>query len=263
MGLETAAIIGLGSMAAQGIGAGFSFAQANKQKRELDKANKAAQKAIAEAKALTDINQLESLQVPLEPYRTAMREGTAQQMQSLQALQEADARSLAAGVGKIGAVGTDYLERVRNKMSQDIYANDLLKAKEEARLQDQKLDISQLEAEGAQQASADAQKFRNQAITQGVQGIAGAAITGLSSLPEYPEDKDLAKFLKAKESADLLTRGALGQNNYASILGKNVIATALDNPVITDGTSKPDEYWGEIGTYSRSQLLEMLRKYKP
>jgi len=183
-------------MAAQGIGAGFSFAQANKQKRELDKANKAAQKAIAEAKALTDINQLESLQVPLEPYRTAMREGTAQQMQSLSALQESDARSLAAGVGKIGAVGTDYLEKVRGIMSQDIYKNDLLKAQEDARLQDQKLEIAQLEAEGAQQAAADAQKFRNEAITQGVQGVVGAATTGLSMLPEYMKSKEFKSILK-------------------------------------------------------------------
>jgi len=196
MGLETAAIIGLSSAAAQTIGSGFSFAQAAKQKKELDKANKAAQKAIAEAKALTDINQLESLQVPLEPYKTAMREGTAQQMQSLSALQESDARSLAAGVGKIGAVGTDYLEKVRGIMSQDIYKNDLLKAQEDARLQDQKLDITQLEAEGAQQAAADAAKFRAQAITQGVEGLTGAATTAIGAvLPEYMKDRELMKTL--------------------------------------------------------------------
>lgn len=206
MGLETAAIIALGSAAAQTVGAGFSFAQAAKQKKELDKANKAAQKAIAEAKAITETNQLEGLQVPLEPYRTAMREGTAQQMQSLQALQESDARSLAAGVGKVGAVGTDYLERVRGIMSADMYKNDLLKAQEDARLQNQRLDIAQLEAEGAQQAAADAAKFKAQAVTQGVQGLVGAATTGLLAMPEYRKSREFRRVApKGMSDADILT----------------------------------------------------------
>lgn len=216
MGLETA--IAIGSMAIQAGGSGFSFAQAAKQRKELDKANKAAQKAVSEAKALTDMNQLDKLQVPLEPYKTMSREVTAQQMQSLQALQESDARSLAAGVGKIGAVGTDYLEKVRGVMSQDIYNNDLLKAQEDIRLQNQKMTIAQSEAEGAQLAAADAQKYRNQAITQGVQGLAGAALTGVNMLPEYTKDRQLMRdFNVAKEGGFVAN---LSENEALAALAK-------------------------------------------
>ena len=55
----------------------------------------------------------ENIKLPTESYDRAFKANTAQQRQALEALQGADARTLAAGVGKVGALGTASNEKQR------------------------------------------------------------------------------------------------------------------------------------------------------
>ncbi len=98
MGLETAALVSIGSAA---LGSGMSFAQAGKQRKLQQEAEAAAQKAFDEAKAKLDVNYLEGLTIAKEPYELE-REALAQAGASaLQAGLEGDQRGAGAVAGRV------------------------------------------------------------------------------------------------------------------------------------------------------------------
>ena len=108
MGLATSTAISLAGLALATGSSAAGFAQLGKQNRLRKKAENAAEKALEEAKEKIDVNYARQLQVPLESYRRAMRESTAQQKQLLEAVQEGDQRGVAASVGKIGFLQLGY-----------------------------------------------------------------------------------------------------------------------------------------------------------
>ena len=61
----TLAAIGLGVQALSGVG---SFIQAGQRQKEIDKANRAAQKAVAEAKKQIQVKPYEALTISDTPY---------------------------------------------------------------------------------------------------------------------------------------------------------------------------------------------------
>jgi hypothetical protein len=115
------------------LGTGFQIAQGLKQNKMAKDAQRASAAALAQAKQRLDVNRLEGVQVPLESYERMMKEMTAQQKQSLTSLQEADERTLAAGMGKLYAAASGETEKAREKMGEAIYDRDKMIAKEEAR----------------------------------------------------------------------------------------------------------------------------------
>ena len=153
---------GFTTIAALTLSAGSSaagFAQQAKQNRLKKQADAAAEKALEEAKQRLDVNYARQLQVTLESYRRAMRESIAKNKQLLEAVQEGDQRGVAASVGKIGAATTKELANVRDLMSKELYDRDVLIAKEDARIAGTMADIGLAEAEGAQIASANAERL--------------------------------------------------------------------------------------------------------
>ena len=187
MGVATAL-----SAAGLAIAAGSSaagFAQQGKQNRLRKKAENAAEKALEEAKEKIDVNYARQLQVPLESYRRAMRESTAQQKQLLEAVQEGDQRGVAASVGKIGAAGTQNLANIRDLMSKQLYDRDVAIAREDARIAGKLADIGLAEVEGAQIAAAEAQKLGAQAGQGALQGLGQAGLQAASLAALYPTQK--------------------------------------------------------------------------
>jgi hypothetical protein len=161
----------------QVLGMGLDIAQSIDAKKKQRDAERAAAESLAQAKSKIEVNRMEGLQVPLDAYEQAGREITAQQMQSLEGLREADARTLAAGVGKLGAVGAMATEKTRQQMADAIYQRDKMIADEQATIDRSLATINLQEAEGAQMAAAQREQMAAQALSGALTGLGGAAQT--------------------------------------------------------------------------------------
>lgn len=207
----------------QVLGAGFQIAQAIDAKKKQRDAERAAKVALEQAKSKLAINRLEGVQLPLDAYEAAMRETTAQQMQSLQGLREADARSLAAGVGKLQMAGDIATERTRRQMEQAITEREEAIAKEQSRIDQTLATLDLEEAAGAQSEAAQREEQFAMGLTKGVAGLGSAVQTlyGDSDLYQSRQNelKAAAELQKQGEYAGLSVREArrrmLEDGNYS------------------------------------------------
>lgn len=193
------AIAGLG-LQALGMGADIiGGISARKAQRE---AERQAEVALNQAKQRIDVNRMEGVQIPLDSYELAMRQNTAQQMQALEGLREADQRTLAAGVGKLGAIGTSATEADRQRMQADIYKRDQMIASEEANIDRMLAQISLQEAAGAQQAAADREQMAARQFSSAIKG-AGNIATSLYQMQDLygsrETELEAAKALQGQE----------------------------------------------------------------
>lgn len=191
------AAIGLGVQALSGVG---SFIQAGQRQKEIDKANAAAQKAVAEAKKQIEIKPYEALTVSDTPYERQREMFASQAAQATQAAAEMGA----AGMGRVGAIamaGDEAQAKVRDQQIKQLETIENLKAKDEARASQQLASLSLQEAEGAQQAAADAQSAKAAAITSGFGSLASVGqqmaavnpVTGEAMFELYGKDKGKTK----------------------------------------------------------------------
>lgn len=176
----TAAIISA-SVAAAGTAAsvGMNLSAAAKQSKAQSAAEQAAGEAAAKAESEYQKEFAGGVQLPMEAYQQAGREGTAQQMQSLQALQEADARTLAAGVGKVQAEATKNQAAISEQMRQDLFSLESTQMKEKMANRDQIARMNEQRAMGAQTAAANAEAAKMRAygsIGQSVTALGGMAL---------------------------------------------------------------------------------------
>ncbi len=163
------AAIGLGVKALSGVG---SFIQAGQRQKEIDKANRAAQKAVAEAKKQIEVKPFEALTVSDTPYERQREQFASQAAQATQAAAEMGA----AGMGRVGAIamaGDEAQAKVRDQQIKQLEAIENLKAQDEARVASELAGLSLAEAEGAQQAAADAQAAKAASITSGMNTMSG------------------------------------------------------------------------------------------
>ena len=184
-GLITAII---GATVAVGTSAA-SFANAAKQKSKASQAERDSKQLMQQARAKIQQNVYDKLNVPLESYERSYRENTAQQLQSIQALQSADARSLAAGIGKVGALGVASNEADRIAMGKDLYTLGMEKAKASERIRDELVGMNVGGAQDAVQMKRDAEEAKAAAITSGLEGIGSAVSAVGAAMPTYSTTK--------------------------------------------------------------------------
>lgn len=168
----------------QALGMGADIIGGIRARKVQQEAERQAQEALDQAKQRIEVNRLEGLQVPLDAYEQAMRENTAQQMQALEGLREADPRALAAGVAKLGAAGAMATEKNRQQMADAIYSRDKMIAGEQANIDRMLANLSLQEAAGAQLAAADREQMAAQRLSSAIKGAGNIAssIYGMSDL---------------------------------------------------------------------------------
>ena len=174
------------AMAPELIGAGLNYAQRAQQKKFMVEAEDAAAKALLAARGRLEQAPLEELQVPVEAYQTAMREFTSQQMQATQSLAEAGSRELLGGVGRVGALGTNYLEGQREAMSQDLYKRDTAIAQDESRRLSMLASLDLQEASGAQQAAGASQQAMYELSASAAGGLTRGLTKSYEQMNLYP-----------------------------------------------------------------------------
>jgi hypothetical protein len=177
-------IIGAGL---QVLGAGFQIAQAIDARTKQKDAERAAAEATRQALNRLEVNRLQEVQVPVDAYAMAMREQTAQQMQSLEGLREADVRALIGGVGKLAFAGQAGVESQRQAMEDALYKRDTDIANEQSDIDADIASVNLSTAMGYQQQAADREAQYTKGLSSGMAGLGGAAMTYLQSRPLYQQ----------------------------------------------------------------------------
>lgn len=181
MAAATAAIAGV---AISGITAGMSFAQAGKERRLMNEANRAADQAMAEARKRLDVNVYDQLSVFDRVYKDAQEQSRGQALQQMQASQEADQGAVATA-GKLQAIQNDQQNQIAMAHGMKLEELDKLSATEQGRLLDIGTQIDLAEVEGNQQAAADAQKQMAKSMGNAFSSVAQGVQYGAQLVPLY------------------------------------------------------------------------------
>ena len=177
-----------------------SFAQAGKQRRLAKEAQMEADKAMAAARGKLDVNFLEALAIQKEPYEL-QREATLQAAATaLEGVREGDVRGAAAGAGRVALATQQALSEQRAAMSKELQALEMATAEEESRLRDIGIQLDLQEVQGAQQAVADAELAKRQAIQQGAQGLVSLGQQAAAAAPLYSKSKEAKALNRAMKA---------------------------------------------------------------
>ena len=186
MAAVTAAVVGIGTSL---VSTGMSFSNAAKQKRAAEDADKAAKKAMADAKSKASKDFYEGLNVPLDAYEAEFENNLAVAQQNTEALQEGDARALAAGVGRVGAQAGANAEQTRIAMGEQISDLQETKAQSKDAVNQQLLQMDVANAKEQQQRKNAAEQARAASIQQGIQS-AGSAVNNIAAaVPLFGKNK--------------------------------------------------------------------------
>ena len=194
----TSAAIGLGSV---GIGLG----NAGKARRAAAKAERESKQLMKEAERKAEANYYEGVNVPLDAFNKQFEEQLQQQKQGLQALQEGDARSVASGVGRVGALAANQGEKTRIAMGEALYQNNKMKADAKQNVNQQLIDINVGAAADQSMMARDARRAESQGMQQAVEGfcaVAGAASDLVPAFGKSKADRRAGKLLGSISAAD-------------------------------------------------------------
>lgn len=201
MAAVTAAVVGIGTGLAS---TGMSFANAAKQKRLQEEADREAKKAMKDARKRAEKDYFEGLNVPLDAYEAEFEQNLAVAKQNTEALQEGDARALAAGVGRIGATAAQQAEDTRIAMGEEISDLRATKAQSKDAINQQLMEMDVAYAREQNQRKNEAEAKRAQAIQQGIAGI-GQTVGAIG---------DAAPLFKKKGGAPAPGAGGGGMGNF-------------------------------------------------
>ena len=210
MAAITSGIISVGTMA-------MSFVQAAQQKADADTANDEAARLMADAKKRAEVDNFEELSIPTESYEAEFEANLAADQQAVQALQEGDARSLAAGVGRIGAQQAEEAEDTRIEMGQDLYNLDVTKAESRDAVNQQLIALDVGQASDQAQMGSDLLAASSESFSQGMSSL-GA---GLGS---FGDTQDAYSSNKRKTNrANRLEQRNLNLNSNSDKYKKNLL----------------------------------------
>ena len=172
-------------LAATAATTGASFAQASKQKKLQKQAESEAEKAMAEARKKLEVNFYENLAIQKEPYELEREALLSAGAQALQAGVEGSQRGAAATAGRVQLAQQAGQREIAGAMGQEMFNLQKLAAEEESRLRDKAYSLDLGEAEGAQLAAREAERRRQAAIQQGMEGVGSFISQGAQLAPLF------------------------------------------------------------------------------
>jgi len=224
MGLETAAIISLTSLAVGAAGSAKSFSDASKQKEAAKNAEQAAEKARDAALKKLDVNYLKGTSIAKEAYKLDRQRQLVAGTRAMESATGSD-RGSAATAGRVLSAENVAGASTTASMETSLVDRENAILAEDGRLRDAKVEVNLAEAEGASMAARDAEESAALATTAGIEGVTNVAQSaGQDFLPLYMQNKD-AQFAGANSvnftAEDITAFDALGGGAYdkASLAG--------------------------------------------
>ena len=218
--MAVATALTVASIAAQAAGTIASFSSARKASRDLVDAEQAAEEFVKEAEKRLEINEMERLAIAKEPYELQRQALLSQGTQAIEAGRESE-RGAAATAGRIFAGQASAQRQTRADMAGRVEQIKSLVAGEASRLRDVGMGINLEQAAGAQEAAAQAEERRAQAIQQGIQGLGDIALSTAQMQPLYAAQGKQARQLRRGIRKGTLNAGNLSseQQLYLQSLG--------------------------------------------
>tara|TARA_R100000808_G_scaffold24095_1_gene54663 strand:+ start:2135 stop:2917 length:783 start_codon:yes stop_codon:yes gene_type:complete len=217
MAAVTAAVVGIGTGVASSV---MGFQQAAKQRDLASDADEAAEKALKEAKRKAEKDYYEGLNVPLDAYEAEFEQNLAVAKQQTEALQEGDARALAAGAGRIGAQAAESAEKTRIAMGEEISDLNKMKADSKEAINQQLIEMDVAAAKEQNLRKRDAEAAQAAGIQQGISGLGQTVASAASLAPLYGQsaaDKRGSKLAAQFKGSDI--QGDLSDTEFASRIG--------------------------------------------
>lgn len=182
--------------------AAYSFYQADQESKAAAEAQRQQARLSQDARKRAEINYFEGLTLPMEAYEQAFESTLASTQTQVEALQQADPRALAAGIGRVGAIATQRDAKTRTTMAEDLFKLDKMKAQSRDAINQQLLAMDVSEKREMAKRERDAQRLQAQQVQAGITGVTAAA-KGIDSLvPLFSSNKaDKQAFDTAKKLA--------------------------------------------------------------
>jgi hypothetical protein len=195
-GAVSGGIGALSGLASFGMGID-SMITARRKQAEAERKNK---QLMDEAKRMAEKDYYAGVNVPLDAFNKQFEETLQQQQQSLQALQEGDARSVAAGVGRVGALAGEQGEKTRVALGEALYQNNKMKADSKQNINQQGIDINVGMAQDESLRAKDANRQASQAMAGAQEGLASGLQGAAGLIPGYLQGRD------DKLTSDIMTQ---------------------------------------------------------
>ena len=183
--MAAATALTIASLAATAAKTGASFVQASKQKKLQQKAEREADKALADARKKLDVNFYEGLSIQKEPYELAREALLSSGAQAIQAGVEGSERGAAATAGRVQMAQQQGQREIAGAMGQQMMNLEKLVATEDSRLTGEKFNLDMLQQKGAQLAARDAEQRKQLATKQAMEGVGSLISQGASLAPLF------------------------------------------------------------------------------
>ena len=219
--MAAVASIVLGSVAAAtGLASfGMGLGNAAKARNAQAKAERESKLLMEDAERKAEKNFYEGLNVPLDAFNAQFEQQLQQQQQGLQALQEGDARAVASGVGRVGALAGQQGEQTRIAMGEALYANNKMKADAKQDVNQQLIGMNVGQAADQNMMRRDAMRQENQGMQQAMSGLGSALSAGNDMVNLYQGDANTRAFGKLTDEQKAKFTGGNGlQMTDAEIL---------------------------------------------
>jgi len=181
MAVTTAIVIGATAAVA---GTSMSFIQAGEQKKAQRQAEKDADEALANARKKLETNVYAEQGIKKEPYELEREALLSQGAMAIQAGVESE-RGAAATAGRVQLAQQQGQAAVRSAMGQELTNLENKQLAEESRLSDIGVQLDLGQVEGAQLASANAERLSAQAMQQGFQGLTSVGQQLIAAAPLF------------------------------------------------------------------------------
>jgi hypothetical protein len=238
MAAATTVIAGIGLAVTAGTTAA-SFAQAAKQRKQMQQANLDAEKAMAEARKKIEVNYFDQLGIQKEPYELEREALLSAGAQAIQAGVESG-RGAAATAGRVQMAQNEGQAGIRTAMGEELSDLAKLSATEQSRLRDIGVQLDLEEVAGAQVAAKNAQQAAAAATQAGFEGLTSMAGQAIDITPLY------------------------GQNlgaQQAALSGMNFTADEMTKFKQLGTTQELD--FSKLGTLPKSEYKDYLKSLSP
>jgi hypothetical protein len=178
MAVTTSAVIGIAAGGAQSI---QGFMSSKKAKVAAAEARDAADKMMADARKRAEVDNYAALSIPLDSYEAQLENNLAADRQAVEALQEGDSRSLAAGVGRVGAQQAAESDATRIAMGDEMFGLNKMKADSKENIKQQMVAMDVGEAKMQDQIAREEEQRRAAGMEAGFAGI-GQVAKGVGEL---------------------------------------------------------------------------------
>ena len=244
-GAVSGGIGALSGLASFGMGID-SMITARRKQAEAERKNK---QLMDEAKRMAEKDFYAGVNVPLDAFNKQFEETLQQQQQSLQALQEGDARSVAAGVGRVGALAGEQGEKTRIALGEALYQNNKMKADSKQNINQQGIDINVGMAQDESLRAKDANRQASQAMAGAQEGLASGLQGAAGMIPGYLQGR------QDKITTDILNEFSQNEN-IMNALGDQDITYDKDQ---FRAKLQESPLFKNVNNAKRKEMLERLK----